>query len=220
MIAHATRIRRQAGFPSPPPSNILLEPTEILLMKNKSSFQSSILGLIAAATLVSCTHTGVRTAPVAATSPNAALADAVTGSVNSYRLTHGASELKRHAGLDLLARNHSNYMRANRGKFTPNETNATHLGFEGRAMVARRHYYFTNSTETVAAVAKSTSDARSASKLLTLWKESPQDEKAMTNKDWTHTGIGTVTDSDGTVFATQIFGTENIFPSARRERLN
>ena len=165
-------------------------------------------------------HTGVRTPPVAATSPNAALADAVTGSVNSYRLTHGASELKRHAGLDLLARNHSNYMRANRGKFTPNETNATHLGFEGRAMVARRHYYFTNSTETVAAVAKSTSDARSASKLLTLWKESPQDEKAMTNKDWTHTGIGTVTDSDGTVFATQIYGTENLFHGARRERFN
>ncbi len=189
-------------------------------MKNKSSFQSSILGLVATATLVSCTHTGVRTAPVDATSPNTALADAVTGSVNSYRVSHGASELKRHAGLDLLARNHSKYMRANRGKFTPNETNANHLGFEGRAMVARRHYDFSSSTETVAAVAKGTSDARSASKLLALWKESPQDEKAMSTKEWTHTGIGTITDSDGTVFATQIYGTENLFPSTRRDRFN
>lgn len=185
-------------------------------MKNQLFFQSAILGLIATATLVSCTHNG--TAPAA--SPNARLADSVTGSVNSYRRSHGAAELKRHAGLDVLARNHCEFMRANRGKFEPNETSGTHIGFDGRAYAARRHYYFANSSENVAAVRKGASDARSTARLLALWKNSPQAEMTMGNKDWTHTGIGTVTDSDGTVFATQIFGTKNIFSSAQRERFN
>lgn len=220
MIACTTRIRREAGFHVPPHSTNFSKPSETIPMKNQLFFQSVILGLIATTTLVSCTHTGTRTAPVAAASPNARLADSVTGSVNSYRLSHGAAELKRHAGLDLLARNHCEFMRTNRGKFEPNETSGTHTGFDGRAYAARRHYYFTNSSENVAAVSKGASDARSAAKLLALWKDSPQAEMTMGNKDWTHTGIGTVTDSDGTVFATQIFGTENLFHSARRERFN
>ena len=29
----------------------------------------------------------------------------------------------------------------------------------------------------------------------------------MRKQTWTHTGIGIVTDADGTVFATQVFGT-------------
>jgi hypothetical protein len=38
--------------------------------------------------------------------------------------------------------------------------------------------------------------------------------------DWTHSGIGVVVDSDGTVFATQLFATRSYSQMAFREKMN
>ena len=46
--------------------------------------------------------------------------------------------------------------------------------------------------------------------LIELWKDSKDHHKNMLD-DWTHTGIGVVVDSDGMVFATQIFSTVSYF---------
>jgi hypothetical protein len=39
-------------------------------------------------------------------------------------------------------------------------------------------------------------------------------------ESWTHSGVGVVVDSDGMVFATQIFATKNQSQLAMRERMN
>lgn len=143
------------------------------------------------------------------------LAGRLFAEINSYRLSQGEGELERHAGLDRLAREHCEYLRQNRGTFSLYGRNVSHYGFEGRAIVAREHYQMASVAENVAATNQ---PGNSAHNLLALWKNSKDHHKNMTD-DWTCSGIGVVVDSDGMVFATQLFATRNYSHLAMRERL-
>ncbi len=137
--------------------------------------------------------------------------------VNSYRLSQGAREVQRHPGLDRLAQEHCEYLRRNRGTFSVYGKNVSHFGFEGRALAARERFQMSSVSENVAAANYPGRNA--APVIVELWKNSRDHHKNMTD-DWTHSGIGVVVDSDGMVFATQLFSTKNYSQLAMRERMN
>ena len=87
-------------------------------------------------------------------------------------------------------------------------------------MEAMRMHHFISFSENVAAAPKASSVSKSAANLVTLWIHSPDHEAAMRNPDYTHTGVGIVTDADGTIFATQLFGTLTNSPMNDRMRYN
>lgn len=149
--------------------------------------------------------------------PDTSLTGQVFREVNSYRRSHGASELQRHAGLDRLAQEHCEYLRQHRGQFGLYGKNVSHYGFDGRALMARQAYNMENISENVAAANAPGSNA--APTLLKLWAESKDHEFNMRG-GWTCTGIGAVVDSDGTVFSTQLFATVTNSQMATRERFN
>lgn len=157
---------------------------------------------------------------VAETIGDNSLASAVAGEFNRYRVQQGTKPLARHRGLDKLAASHSRYMMEHRGSFTLHGRNVSHMGAEGRSLVAIRHYNFTSTSENVAASPRSGDDRSTASKLVRLWKNSPDHDYAMKNKAWTHTGIGIAVAPDGMVFATQLFGTIGNFQRTNIDRFN
>lgn len=157
---------------------------------------------------------------VAACSRDQVLATCVFEQVNRLRMDMGSAPMLNHSGLNKLAAQHSEYMRRHRGTFEIHGKNVTHMGSEGRALVAMRIYNFVNSSENVAATMKCDSDVQSASKLVGLWRNSPDHMATMGASAYTHTGVGIVTDSDGTVFATQLFGTMSNSLLATRQRFN
>ena len=77
-----------------------------------------------------------------------------------------------------------------------------------------------NSSENVASTLCGVSDAQTAGFLLKLWQKSSEHDYAMRNPAWTHTGVGTVIDADGRVFATQIFGTMSLSQLSTRDRFS
>ena len=80
--------------------------------------------------------------------------------------------------------------------------NGSHIGFQGRAMIARERFQMENVSENVAA---SKDPSRSSTEsIMGLWKNSKDHHKNMLD-DWMHAGMGVVVDSDGMIFATQIF---------------
>lgn len=157
---------------------------------------------------------------VSAYSPDQVLASSVFDQVNGYRKKQGSGSLKGHPGLNQLAVQHCEFMRKKRGTFDLHGKNVTHMGSEGRALVAMRIYNFTSVSENVAAARKGNSDSASAGNLVRLWENSPKHEAAMVDPEYTHTGVGIVTDSDGTIFATQLFGTLTTSQLGNRERFN
>jgi len=178
-----------------------------------------LFGLLAAAALASCASPPESTRlPVAASiQPDTSISGRVFEAVNSYRRSQGAGTLQRHAGLDRLAMKHSEYLRRNRGNFSLHGKNVSHHGFDGRALVARQNYQMMNISENVAAAYNPGASAPSV--LVDLWRGSKDHRKNMT-ESWTHSGIGVVVDSDGTVFATQLFATRSYSQMAMRERMN
>lgn len=153
----------------------------------------------------------------APTRPDASLSAQVFQEVNAYRHSQGAKELQRHAGLDRLAQQHCEYLRQHRGTFLLSGKNVSHFGFEGRALFARTRYHMTAISENVAA--SSQAGTHPAPVLVRLWAGSKDHRKNMLG-DWTDTGIGAVVDSDGTVFATELFATVSYSQLAPRERFN
>ena len=90
--------------------------------------------------------------PVSATlRPESSVTGGVLQEVNSYRREHGASDLERHAGLDRLAQEHSEYLMAHRGTFSLSGKNVSHIGFEGRTLIARERFQMESVSENVAA---------------------------------------------------------------------
>jgi uncharacterized protein YkwD len=186
-----------------------------------------LFGLLCAAALSSCANQSDSTRmPVSATlNPESttirrsgnSMSDRVFDEVNSYRRSQGLGAVQRHAGLDRLAQSHSEYLRANRGKFSLYGKNVSHYGFEGRAMAARETLGMLSVSENVAAANYPGQAAPGV--LLELWRTSEDHHHNMTEK-WTHSGVGVVVDSDGMVFATQIFATKNQSQLAMRERMN
>lgn len=137
--------------------------------------------------------------------------------VNAYRRSHGKRELQRHAGLDRLARQHSEYLRKHRGSFSLQGKNVSHFGFDGRALYAREAYQMANISENVAASSKTAGST--TQRLIQLWENSRDHRKNMLD-DWTVTGVGVAVDSDGMVFATQLFATVSMTQMSMRERLS
>lgn len=156
--------------------------------------------------------------PVAASlRPDGSITSRLSQEVNAYRRSQGKSELQRHAGLDRLAQNHCEYLRQHRGTFSLNGKNVSHFGFEGRSLMARERYQMGSVSENVAASSKV--QGSSTQRMLELWKGSKDHHKNMLD-DWTATGIGVVVDSDGMIFATQLFATENLTQESVRDRFN
>jgi len=120
--------------------------------------------------------------------------------VNAYRNSTGHQSLVRNATLDRMAREHSEFLRANRGKFNVEGSNISHFGFEGRALRARAQLSISSLAENVAS-------GKNASMPLVvkMWAASKGHDFNMRG-DWTETGVGVAVDQDGTVFATQLFG--------------
>lgn len=148
--------------------------------------------------------------------PENSLSGQVLKEVNSYRRNHGASELQRHAGLDRLAQEHCEYLREHRGTFGVYGKNVSHFGFEGRAGIIRDQFQMQSSSENVGAA--NTAGKNPGPLLVTLWSESKGHDYNMLAA-WTYTGVGVVVDSDGMVFATQIFATDTIYSQlASRDR--
>ena len=149
--------------------------------------------------------------------PDSSITGRLHQEVNAYRRSQGETTLQRHAGLDSLAQAHCEYLRQHRGTFSLNGKNVSHFGFEGRSLMARERYQMASVSENVAASSKV--PGSSTQRIVALWKGSKDHHKNMLD-DWTHTGVGVVVDSDGMVFATQLFSTENLSQMSVRERFN
>lgn len=164
----------------------------------------AILTTALAGALVSCMPAVTTEMPVSRPSqPEAALAAAIYQNVNTYRSGHGVKVLERHPGLDHLAQQHSAFLLKNRGKFAIHGPDVSHYGFESRALAAQRFEHMGQVGENVAAYPACSADT--AAKLVALWVHSPSHESNL-RIPWTHTGVGVTVAQDGTVFATQIFG--------------
>lgn len=173
------------------------------------------------AVLTSCTsNTGDNQTPVSYRGGGSPLSNQIFQDVNAYRRNHGARELQRHAGLDRLAKEHSEYLRKHRGTFNLYGKNVSHDGAEGRALIAMKTLRMMSTSENVASTVSARSDTQTSMYFVTLWQKSPAHEEAMRNHAWTHTGIGTVVDADGRAFATQLFGTINNSQMMMQERFN
>lgn len=156
--------------------------------------------------------------PVSATlRPDSSLSGQVMQEVNSYRRSHGESELARHAGLDRLAQEHCEYLRQHRGSFGLSGKNVSHFGFEGRSLLARERYQMNSISENVAAA--NYPGMKTAPTLVKMWSESKGHDQNM-RSSWTHTGLGVVVDDDGMVFCTQLFATVSQSQMATRQRFS
>jgi len=177
-----------------------------MLMKILPSFH--LLAMCCAGTLAGHAAPALAAKVPVASAPrsNMSLAGQVFDAVNAYRRSQGAANLERHAGLDHLAQQHCEYLREHRGSFVLRGKNVSHIGFEGRAMYARVYYHMDNISENVVAVERAGSNP--APTLVALWKASKDHQKAMVGT-WTHSGLGLVLDTDGTVFSVQLFATVN-----------
>lgn len=132
------------------------------------------------------------------------LEGSIHAQVNSFRSSVGRKEVRRHAGLDKMAQQHSDYMRASRGKSSGGSL--THFGFEERALKAQRMMSMGEVAENIATCSRQGNNAVPV--LVNAWKNSTGHMKNMKGQ-WDVTGIGVSVDSDGTVFATQIFANED-----------
>jgi uncharacterized protein YkwD len=153
----------------------------------KSVFATVITPLFAA----SCASTDVSSIPLADNSSATALFE----DVNRYRDRLGKPPLIRHPGLDVMARQHSEFMMRH-GK-SPN-----HIGFSTRAATARAKYNLTSFHENTATGPHGTSLTR-------IWAASPSHAPSMKAR-WDYTGVGVVTGKDGYLYATQLFGTAGL----------
>jgi len=154
-------------------------------------------------TLASCMPAVTTDLPVSKPNqPEAAIAAQLYQGINAYRREHGAIDLQRHAALDHLAQQHSEFLRSNRGRFSIYGSNVSHYGFESRALAAQQFYHMNQVGENVASTPSH--GTATAARLVSLWAHSPNHESNM-RYGWTYTGIGVVEDRDGMVFATQMF---------------
>jgi uncharacterized protein YkwD len=178
-----------------------------------------VIAVACVGALASCaTQPEITKMPMSASiRPDSSLSGRILTEVNSYRRNHGASDLQRHAGLDRLAQAHCEYLRQHKGEFGLYGKSVSHYGFEGRALAAREAYQMTSVSENV--VAAFNPGSNPAPILVKLWSQSRDHEYNM-RSPWTHTGIGVVVGSDGTVYSTQLFATVSNSLLSTRERFN
>ena len=168
-------------------------------------------GLAVAMFLTSCgpqlTTTTVPMSSAPVSKGDGSLAGTIHAQVNSYRSSQGRKQVARHPGLDKMAREHSEFMRLNRGKFGSGSAGSlTHYGFEERAMKAQRTMRMSSVAENIATCSRQGSNA--ASVVVNAWKNSSGHKMNMKG-NWDTTGIGVAVDPDGRVFATKLFANED-----------
>ncbi len=183
----------------------------------KANFYHFTAAATAALMLVSCgPQLELATVPMSSAAPSRAdgsLAGNVHSQVNSHRGAIGKPSLPRHAGLDRLAQQHSEFMVRNRGKI---EGGLTHYGFEERTMAAQRLMGMSNVAENIATCSGGFSSPSST--LVGAWKNSAGHAKNM-KSNWDVTGVGVAIAPDGTVFATQIFASQSHSHMAMTNRM-
>lgn len=170
----------------------------------KTSHHILILAAAIACVLPSCSAPSPTFAKVPVSgslSKDSSLSGQVFEEVNSYRASKGKGALVRHAGLDRLAQKHCDYLVKTRGRYGLHGSNVSHMGFEGRAAIARHKYSISSIGENVVS-----STTKTSKHLVNLWIGSKSHEYNMRN-DWTCTGVATAVTAEGTVISTQIFGT-------------
>jgi uncharacterized protein YkwD len=161
-------------------------------------FAAALAGVLASCSSSSATDSGM---PVYSSVKNdSSLSAKVFTEVNSYRATKGKAALQRHAGLDRLAQKHCDYLVKTAGSYELYGKNVSHIGFEGRALVARQAYNIKNLGENVVS-----SKSHSAKHLVEAWSRSKSHELNM-RSDWYCTGVATAVAPDGSVISTQLFG--------------
>jgi len=149
-------------------------------------------------------ESGMSEQPVLGSTTARKIADDLTVEVNRYRVEKGSRALPRHRGLDNLAQGHANYLLQNRGSFSLHGRTVSHIGFEGRSLVARERLGFDSISENVAST---TGGPNAAARVLCrTWVNSKGHEFNM-RAAWTHTGAGVAVADDGLVIAVQLFGT-------------
>jgi len=167
------------------------------------------LSVIALAALASCASDPAVTRRPVSLNVDTQLSTQVFEDVNAYRSSLGVRELQRHAGLDRLANGFCEYLRANSGNFEVYGKYVSHMGYEGRSLIAMRRLNMMSTSENIASTMSLGSDSQTAKKLVGMWQSSPDHHDSMRCPAWTHTGVGAVTGADGRVYATQIFSTKN-----------
>lgn len=169
---------------------------------------AATIGLAAGVLVSSCAPPlDTRVVAVAASAREADLERRILEQVTVYRGTRGHAALRRNPALDQMARQHSEFLRSNRGKFQVHGPNVSHYGIEQRAFAAKQFLGMNQLGENVAAASQQ--GAATASYLVGLWAKSPTHEFNMCNS-WTNTGVGVVIDTDGMVFATQVFASQSL----------
>ena len=134
-----------------------------------------------------------------------ALEDGVDRRVNEHRTETGRSPLRRHAGLDAIARRHSRGMAS--GKVA-----LGHAGFAERQAEAQRLVALSLFAENVSEHPKAKLDAV-PEQAVSMWLESRGHRKNLEGS-FELTGIGAASNGEGSVFITQIFVKPRPAPSA------
>lgn len=158
-----------------------------------------LVAVVSAGALSSCSQSQgpIRIPASATTGADRTTESRIFNGVNYYRDLKGQSALKRHAGLDRLAKAHCEYLVKNSNG---NGLNINHNGFAGRAEMAWSKWNIPSIAENVVA-----SSNHSGDHLVNLWIGSKSHEKNMRG-NWTHTGIAKAVSPDGKIISTQLFG--------------
>lgn len=194
------------------------------MMKIPKLFISMSMAVAAAVVLVaSCsppTHSvrvPMSNEPPPPTASDGSLAGSIHAQVNDYRRSQGKPALPRHAGLDRMAREHAESMRRNRSQPVRSASRRiSHDGFEERSLEARRLMGMREVGENVGTCRGGRSGA--AGTLVSAWTGSAGHRMNLKGA-WSSTGIGAVVDADGTVFAVQVFGTDDRSHLALSDRM-
>jgi uncharacterized protein YkwD len=178
------------------------------------------LNVIAIAALASCANQPALTRTPVPLRTDSSLAGQVLDDVNAYRNSIGVSDLQRDAGLDRLAKSHCDYLLENSGTFTVYGKYVSHMGAEGRSLIAMKRLDMMSTSENIASTMSVGSNARTARNLVILWQNSHDHDFAMRTPSWTHTGIATTVGPDGRVYAAQIFSTKKYSKLAANTNFN
>lgn len=172
------------------------------------------LGILSAAVFsVSCSSSNVALqstgdeALTLNTSDEERMASKIHDEINIYRKSTGLEPLKRHSGLTKIAKQHSNFMRDNAGKFSIEGKLITHYGIDGRRLLARKKYGIESVGENVIASSNMGRGPGLAKKMVAGWLRSPN-HKHNIDSTWANSGLAVRFDDDGRVFVTQLFGSK------------
>ena len=107
---------------------------------------------------------------------------------NELRAKKGLKPVKYHGGLSKMAREHSDFMSRNSGKFKVEASTITHFGFEARSAAASREYDVNSMGENVVST---TVKPNTAEEMMRAWIKSPVHYNVLTGTTFRYIGTGT-----------------------------